>query len=136
MKKSIKQRLLELRPLLIQEAQYLYDSWNQDDEGFDDSSGSGGVCCDIAFKKILKKHGLRATIGQTESFKDDHAFLKVGSFIIDLSANKYEKLKTVKKGWLRGQKHWFKKPGIKLKSADIILQKRRYKISATQLRLF
>jgi hypothetical protein len=40
--------LLSLRKNLILSAQKVYDEWEQDDEGYDEEYGTGGICDDIA----------------------------------------------------------------------------------------
>jgi len=40
--------LLTLRKDLASSAQKVYDDWEQDDEGYDDVYGGGGICDDIA----------------------------------------------------------------------------------------
>lgn len=40
--------LKQLFPLFLEAAQKVYDSWNQDEEGYDEMYGSGGICDDIA----------------------------------------------------------------------------------------
>lgn len=121
--------LLKLRKELVKAAQYIYDEWNQDSEGFDEHWGEGGICDFIAedWQKILKNYGIKSTFGSTPWDKGDHQFLIVktveGNFKIDLPFNKYEKLKKVRTGWLRGQKHYFKKLGVRFKINDITIKK-------------
>jgi hypothetical protein len=48
---SLSERYLHsLKPKFIVVAQKIYDDWEQDDEGFDDLYGVGGICDDIADK--------------------------------------------------------------------------------------
>lgn len=123
--KITKDSLLKLRKELIKEAQYIYDEWNQNSEGFDDHFGEGGICTFIAegWQKILRKHGIKSKMGSTPWDQGDHQFLIVkiadGWVKLDLPFNKYEKLKKVKTGWLRGQKLYFKKLGVKFKIGDL-----------------
>lgn len=45
---SIKDIISLLKPQLAQAAQHVYDAWDQDDEGFSETYGGGGICDDIA----------------------------------------------------------------------------------------
>lgn len=41
-------KIRELYPLIIQKAQNEYDNWEQDEDGFDEINGAGGICHHIA----------------------------------------------------------------------------------------
>ena len=44
----LKNTIISLKPQLAQAAQHIYDLWNQNDEGFAEMYGYGGICDDIA----------------------------------------------------------------------------------------
>ena len=53
-----------LIPAILNDVQQVYDSWNQDADGYDDELGTGGICQDIAdaICFILSVHGIRLII--------------------------------------------------------------------------
>lgn len=55
--------LESLRPALAAAAQRVYDAWEQDEQGHDESYGYGGICHDIAaaFGEVLSQHGIGST---------------------------------------------------------------------------
>lgn len=50
--------LKKLSPLFIEAAQKIYDAWYQDEDGYDEMYGSGGICDDIAseISTIISRH--------------------------------------------------------------------------------
>ena len=57
------QLLHQLKPQLVRAAQTVYNQWNQNEDGFDDHYGAGGICHDIAdaFCEVLYKHNIECT---------------------------------------------------------------------------
>lgn len=51
--------LIEVIPRLVETAQTEYDAWEQNERGFDEELGYGGVCDKIAleFGEVLSEHG-------------------------------------------------------------------------------
>lgn len=78
---SLIQQLNALRPLLAQAAQAVVDEWVQDEEGFDEDLGAGGIC-DVVSQALSAVVG--SSIPDVEMLDgghdgDDHAWLIVVS---------------------------------------------------------
>lgn len=56
------QQIEALRPQMAAAAQKQYDAWHQDEDGYDDELGSGGICHLIAddIASLLGRHGIEA----------------------------------------------------------------------------
>ena len=113
--------LLKLRPLMVQEAQKIYDDWEQDEEGMDDAIGSGGICDQIAeaIMGIISMNisGVEVTLGGQDG--DEHAWSIAYNhhkemYGIDIPHQKYE---------TGGGMSWKKIPGVKFELEDIEIWK-------------
>jgi hypothetical protein len=110
------EHLNHLRPAMVEAAQEVYDSWEQNAEGLDELRGSGGICDEIADEigAVLNLAGITATNGGQPG--DDHAFLIAYdtkyAFVVDIPYSVYE---------TGGGYNWKKKPGIIFKESDILI---------------
>ena len=88
-------RLRRLRPEFARAAQMIYDAWQQDEDGFDDEVGAGGICDEIASEMagILAMAGISTVEGGQDG--DDHAYLYAyddrDAFEVDLPHQLYER---------------------------------------------
>lgn len=94
--KLTKQELVKHLPKLTKIAQKVYDEWNQDEEGFDEILGSGGICDEIAEK--FCDYIIRTMKYNAFSYYDEystHTYCIVyddnNAYILDLPADVYEK---------------------------------------------
>ncbi len=100
---------------LIQAAQVIYDEWSQDENGYDEVFGAGGICEAIASEMVscLNQEGLRFLSNQEGS--DEHAdvtlLLADGVYRLDIPASIYE----IHLGIYR----WKKKDGVFFQPSDI-----------------
>lgn len=93
---GLKQQLLALRPKLAEVAQSVVDSWQQDEDGWDEDFGSGGVCDRVAeeMSSIIGNAlpDVRITDGGQDG--DDHAFIIVydesEAYAVDVPPSVYE----------------------------------------------
>ena len=113
----------QLRPQLAKAAQDECDSWQQDDTGFDEELGYGGICQDIADKMadILNEHGFDATTVDSQGVGEQHVWVvaktQEGIYSVDIPPYVYE---------TGGGFNWKKKKDVEIVPSDIEL----YKISA------
>ena len=83
-------------PDLAAAAKSVYDDWLQDDNGFDEVLGAGGICQDIASKmsEVLDQAGVQASSTIHSTIGENHVFLVAllddGVFQIDIPPNVYE----------------------------------------------
>ena len=83
-----------LKGELAQAAQKVYDAWEQDEEGYCDSYGNGGICHDIAdaMCNILSNHDVECTT--VSSDHEVHVYvvakLEDGIYYVDLPYRYYE----------------------------------------------
>lgn len=93
---------------LASAAQIVYDAWEQDDGGFDEEYGAGGICQDIAsgLASILEANGIEAVTTFT-TIGDNHVYviaaLTDGVWAVDIPPSVYE---------AGGGYTWTKKPGV------------------------
>ena len=79
---------------LVGVAQAQYDAWAQDEEGYDEELGTGGICHLIAddIADILNDHGI--TCSTVSSSWEQHVYLvgqfREGVYMIDIPYNVYE----------------------------------------------
>lgn len=99
-----------LRPLLAQAGQAVYDDWSQDESGYDEEHGGGGVCHVIADKmlEVLYGHIPNLENASTVSATDEvHVYIvaqfREGIFVIDIPWRYYES---------GGGYNWTKTPGV------------------------
>ena len=103
---------------LAQAAQYQYDSWRQNEEGYDGELGYGGICHLIAddLAGILTNHGIECST--VCSNWEQHVYLickfKEGIFSIDIPYHIYE---------TGGGFSWKKRPNVKFDSSNVVLSK-------------
>lgn len=113
------EKLERLRPKMAAAAQVVYDDWNQDEDGFDEDVGGGGICDQIAgaigVVVLSKIRGVDITEGGQDG--DDHAFAVVLSaseaVAIDIPPSRYES---------GGGYSWRKKSGVVFRPTDIVLE--------------
>lgn len=91
---NLYQRILALRPKIVDAAQASYDEWDQDAEGFDPVFGQGGICTDIAQEigGILSEAGIDVTDGGQDGM--DHAWVVAyderTAYDVDIPCHVYE----------------------------------------------
>lgn len=77
-------------------AKSVYDEWLQDEDGFDDVLGAGGICQDIASKmlEVLDSVGVQSSTTVHTTIGENHVFvvalLDDGVFSIDIPPHVYE----------------------------------------------
>lgn len=77
-------------------AKSVYDDWLQDEDGFDDVLGGGGICQDIASKmlEVLDSAGVQSLTMVHTTIGENHVFvvalLDDGVFSIDIPPHVYE----------------------------------------------
>jgi len=84
-----------LKPQMVRAAQEIYNLWEQDDDGFDEEYGSGGICDQISQEiSNVIANSIDADIIPGGQDGDDHAwiFAKRGNeaFSIDIPPGYYE----------------------------------------------
>lgn len=84
-----------LLPRLAAAAQGVYDAWAQDDEGFDDEYGGGGICHDIAEAMCqvlgsanIDSFSYHSTVGENHVWVI--AKFREGVYSIDIPPSEYE----------------------------------------------
>lgn len=113
---TLLQVLEQLRPQMAQAAQSVYNTWEQDAEGYDEVLGSGGICQDIAdaIADILPYD----TYILSSQCGDQHVWLVAYNdnegYHIDIPAFEYE----TGSGY-----NWTKRPDIIFKPEMIIIEK-------------
>lgn len=106
--------LVRLRPALANAAQKALDAWSQNEDGFDEEHGHGGICDEIAqyMSQILDIPGVEVTDGGHDG--DDHAWLIAytdqEAYGIDIPPSIYE---------TGSNYNWRKKPGAKIRPNDV-----------------
>lgn len=106
-----------IMPQLLQAAQHVYDQWEQDDDGYDEEYGGGGVCHDIAdaMSGVLSNHNIEAT-SFSQQIGDVHVYViaqfKEGVYEINIPPNVYE----TGSGYT-----WKKIPGVRFDAGDVIV---------------
>jgi len=92
--------LLELRPQFAAAAQSVYDAWEQDESGFDEELGEGGICTQVCQEMMSTAYnGLVEDFPDVETEEggqdgDDHSWLIVTAageaYGVDISPGVYE----------------------------------------------
>jgi len=110
--------LNKLKPLLVRAAQQVYNEWAQDEKGWDEYLGTGGICQDVtdAFLEVLFHHDIMGvpfvpTIGENHVWAV--ADLKEGAYRVDIPAEVYE---------TGGGYSWKKKPNVVFEEDDLIIE--------------
>ena len=76
-------------------AQTVYDSWEQNEEGYDEMLGEGGICQDIAdaLCNVMSKHNIECTT-VSQSIGDQHVYsvakIEDGVYEVDINPYHYE----------------------------------------------
>lgn len=110
-------QIKDLRPELASAAQKVYDEWDQNEEGFCDWLGYGGICQDIAdaMAEVLGKHGIDCTTFSQE-VGEQHVFVIAktddGVFSVDIPPYLYE---------TGGGYCWKKIPDVKFDSRYVVI---------------
>lgn len=109
--------LRKLMPKIVLVAQKVYDEWQQDESGYDEEYGGGGICHEIAEKvaEVLLQNNIEAnTVSQT--IGDVHVYVvakfKEGVYSIDIPPSIYE---------IGSAYTWKKKPNIKFNQNHIAI---------------
>lgn len=118
-KSQLEQKLHALRSKMASAAQEIVDEWQQDEEGFDEEFGTGGVCDRVSSAVgniIARLPDVEVTDGGQPG--DDHAYLIVydsdEAFIVDIPPGIYE---------TGGGYKWKKKKGARISSGDVVVEK-------------
>lgn len=108
-------QLKNLTPEFLQAAQVTYDEWDQNEEGFDEELGYGGICQDIAsaIASVCNQNGFDVAIISQE-IDEQHVYtvakVREGVISIDISPYIYEKGSGCT---------WKKRPDVIFTSEDI-----------------
>lgn len=108
----------KLKPELTKAAQRKYDRWQQDESGYDEEVGYGGICQDIAeeMANILNQHGIDSTTVDSQGVGDQHVWVvsktQEGIYSVDIPPYVYE---------TGGGFNWTKKPDIEIDPSDIVI---------------
>lgn len=106
---SLYQELFQLRPQMASAAQTIYDSWTQDENGFDEEVGAGGICDQISEEigGVIGLAGIDCEFEEAGQDGDDHSALIVSRgaerYIVDIPYHLYE---------TGGGYSWKKIPGV------------------------
>lgn len=119
--------LPNLKQSLAEAAQKAYDEWEQDEKGFDEMLGTGGICQDIAeyMTNVLSGYGIEcSTVSQQSGEQHVYVVAKIeedsdileqeGVYIFDISPYTYE---------TGGGYNWKKIPDVKFDESDIIINR-------------
>jgi hypothetical protein len=115
---DLRGRLEALRPLFVAAAQEVYDSWDQDDDGYAEGLGYGGICHLVAdaIGEVLSERGIDtvnihwddANHVACVAYDDD------GGCIVDVPCSLYER-----GGWY----NWRKMKNVKFDGRDITISR-------------
>lgn len=106
----------ELLPQLSTAAQAVYDAWDQDESGYDEMLGYGGICQDIAdaIAGVLSEAGIDARTQDNCGMGEQHVWaiakFQEGIYEIDIHPSVYER---------GGGYNWKKITGVQFQSGDI-----------------
>lgn len=109
--------LVALRDHIAAAAQKVYDDWEQDEEGFDEEFGGGGICDTIqrAMSDVIASN-VECEMEDGGWEGDDHANLIVArgneKYIVDIPAQTYE---------TGGGMNWKKLSGVAITANDVII---------------
>lgn len=111
--------IFELKNELIQAAQKVYDEWEQNEEGYCDYLGYGGICQDIAeaMANVLSENGIEcSTVSQQIGEQHVYVIAKIedGVYEVDISPYTYES---------GGGYCWKKIPNVVFDQSDIIIKR-------------
>lgn len=108
--------LKSLMPRIIAAAQHEYDTWEQDEDGFNDELGAGGICQDIAeaISNVLSAAHIECRTLDNNGMGDQHVWVvakfREGLYEIDIPPHVYED---------GGGYTWRKIPDVKFDSSDV-----------------
>lgn len=112
-------RIYDIRSQLAGVAQGVYDEWEQDEDGFSEEHGYGGICDVIAESMggwiSSMMDGVEIADGGQEG--DDHAFIVVlykrEAVLVDIPPHVYER---------GGGYNWKKKRGVKFNEDHVVVE--------------
>jgi hypothetical protein len=110
--------LISLSPQLAAAGQHEYNVWTQDDEGYDEELGSGGICHLIADRMvgILSDEGFEAVSTHSEGIGENHVWVTAqtaqGVVMVDIPPGVYE---------TGGGYTWKKRPDIVFSPSDVLV---------------
>jgi len=94
--KLTKEQLVKHLPKLVKIAQKVYDEWDQDEEGYDEILGTGGICDEIAEK--FCDYIIRIIKHDAFSYYDEYSthtccivYDDNTAYVLNLPADVYEK---------------------------------------------
>jgi hypothetical protein len=108
--------LFAVRDQIAAAAQIVYDEWVQDEDGFDEQFGGGGICDEVqrAMADVISNIECELEDGGWEG--DDHANLIVSRdnerYLVDIPAQTYES---------GGGMNWKKIPDVVITPNDVII---------------
>lgn len=111
--------LKTLRPQIAAAAQRVYNDWAQDEEGFDEELGEGGICHLIADEVagLLSQEGFDAATVSAQ-VGDQHVWVVVktdsGVYLVDIPPSVYE---------TGGGYRWRKRPGVEFAVDDVVIER-------------
>ncbi len=85
-----------LMPKIVNAAQHAYDQWDQNEDGYDEELGGGGICQDIAdgIADVLNNAGIEARIVDNNGVGEQHVWVvakfKEGIYEVDIPPHEYE----------------------------------------------
>jgi len=111
-------RLQRLLPSIVRAAQRVYDEWSQDESGFDEEVGYGGICHLIADEivGVVADAGVMCTSVSASHEVHVYTVLRLdrsGVWLIDIRPYVYER---------GGGYNWKKIPGVKFDKSDITVE--------------
>jgi hypothetical protein len=110
--------LISLSHRLAAAGQQEYDVWTQDEEGYDEELGSGGICHLIADRMVgtLSDEGFEAVSTHSEGIGENHVWVTVqtaqGVVMVDIPPGVYE---------TGGGYTWKKRPDIVFSPSDVLI---------------
>ncbi len=106
-----------IAPLIAAKAQEIYNEWEQDDSGYDEEFGTGGICDAIAdaIMSVLAENFPTAYVDIGGQEGDDHAWIVITwrngwQTGVDISPNVYEH----GSGYV-----WTKREGVEILPSDV-----------------
>lgn len=101
-------------PSLVPVVQKVYDDWQQDEDGYDEEVGNGGIC-HVIVDKMIDAAG-EFDLYSVSSTHEQHVYIigkfKEGIFEIDVPHRRYE---------TGGGFTWTKLPGVVFDADDIVI---------------
>lgn len=117
--RPLRAQLAELRPQMAAAAQVVYDDWGQNDDGFDEEFGEGGICDRVAeaLWRVIDNGIPDVEIRDGGWDGDDHAYLIAQrgqkAFVVDIPPRVYE---------TGGGYSWRKRKGVRFDAADVVIE--------------